>query len=116
MEHEKDGDLGYNWLKTNYAGVGPFKFGQWRPNELMTLECNHGYWAGAHAMTRVVIRHIAAPATQQLLPENGAINIACNLGTDRLTRLRHHPDILIARQVHATNALTAAIGKLHNVR
>src|SRR3989304_5588640 len=23
MEHETDGDLGYNWLKTNYAGSGP---------------------------------------------------------------------------------------------
>src|SRR3546814_11638602 len=71
MEHEKDGDLGYNWLKTNYAGVGPFKFGQWRPNELLTLERNDGYWGGAPAMKRVVIRHIAEPATQPLLPEKG---------------------------------------------
>ncbi len=24
MQNEKDGDLGYNWLKTHYAGSGPY--------------------------------------------------------------------------------------------
>src|SRR3546814_11057751 len=95
MEHEKDGDLGYNCLKTNYAGVGPFKFGQWRPNELLTLERNDGYWGGAPAMKRVVIRHIAEPATQQLLLEKGDIDIARNLGPDQLASLRDNPDITL---------------------
>ncbi|HEY9538447.1 MAG TPA: ABC transporter substrate-binding protein [Kiloniellaceae bacterium] len=102
MEHEKDGDLGYNWLKTNYAGVGPFKFGQWRPNELLTLERNDGYWGGAPAMKRVVIRHIAEPATQQLLLEKGDIDIARNLGPDQLASLRDNPDITIDSNVKGT--------------
>src|SRR3546814_12594257 len=93
MEHEKDGDLGYNWLKTNYAGVGPFKFGQWRPNELLTLERNDGYWGGAPAMKRVVIRHIADQATQQLMLETGATDIARTLGPDQPASLRDTPEI-----------------------
>src|SRR3546814_1939174 len=42
MEQEKDGDLGYNSLKTNYAGVGTYKYGQWRPNETLPREHNDG--------------------------------------------------------------------------
>lgn len=99
MEHEQDGDLGYNWLKTNYAGVGPFKLGQWRANETLTLERNDDYWGGAPAMKRVVIRHITEPATQQLLLEKGDIDIARNLNTDQLASLRDNPDIAIQSNV-----------------
>src|SRR3546814_19447757 len=105
MEHEKDGDLGYNWLKTNYAGVGPFKFGQWRPNELLPLERNDGYWGGAPAMKRVVIRHLAEPATQQIPLEKGDIAIARNLRPDQLASLRdtHDPPHDTNRQGQLNN-------------
>jgi peptide/nickel transport system substrate-binding protein len=99
MEHEQDGDLGYNWLKTNYAGVGPFKLGQWRPNESLILERYDGYWRGAPAMERVVIRHIIEPATQQLLLEKGDVDIARNLGPDQLASLRSNPDVAIQSNV-----------------
>lgn len=93
MEHEKDGDLGYEWLKTNYAGSGAFKLGQWKANELLTLERNDNYWGGAPAMKRVIIRHVLETATQQLLLEKGDIDIARNLGPDQLASLRSNPDI-----------------------
>src|SRR3546814_18265854 len=32
MEHAQDGDLGYNWLKTNYTGRGAVKLRQWTAN------------------------------------------------------------------------------------
>src|SRR3546814_12011733 len=106
MEHEKDGDLGYNWLKTNYAGVGPFKFGQWRPNELLTLERNDGYWGRAPAIKRVVIRHIAEPATHQPLLEQGDIDTAANLGPDQLSGLRGTPHLPHARTHTGTGRYT----------
>src|SRR3546814_8410757 len=80
MEHEQDGDLGYNWLKTNYAGSGAFKLRQWKANESLTLDSSESYWGGAPAMKRVIIRHIAETATQQLLLEKGDVDIARNLG------------------------------------
>lgn len=95
MEHEKDGDFGYEWLKTNYAGSGAFKLGQWKANELLTLERNDNYWGGAPTMKRVIIRHVAETATQQLLLEKGDIDIARNLGPDQLTTLRSNPDIYL---------------------
>lgn len=95
MAHEQDGDLGYNWLKTNYAGVGPFKLRQWKANESLTLDRNDDYWGGAPAMKRVIIRHIVEPATQQLLLEKGDIDIARNLGPDQLDGIRKDPDTYI---------------------
>jgi len=95
MAHEQDGDLGHAWLRTNYAGVGPFKLNSWRPNESLTLDRNDDYWGGASAMKRVVIRHIVEPATQQLLLEKGDIDIARNLGPDQLESLRQNPDVYI---------------------
>ena len=32
MAHEKDGDLGHEWLKTAYAGSGPFILKTWKPS------------------------------------------------------------------------------------
>jgi len=38
MSKEQNGDMGYAWLKTNYAGSGPMKIREWRANEIVTLE------------------------------------------------------------------------------
>jgi peptide/nickel transport system substrate-binding protein len=46
-------------------------------------------------MKRVIIRHIAEPATQQLLLEKGDIDIARNLGPDQLDSIRNNPDTYI---------------------
>jgi peptide/nickel transport system substrate-binding protein len=95
MEHEQDGDMGNGWLKTNYAGVGPFKLREWKANESLTLDRYDDYWGGAPAMKRVIIRHIVEAATQQLLLEKGDIDIARNLGPDQLVTLRDNPDVYI---------------------
>ena len=38
MSHELDGDLGYDWLKSNSAGSGAFSLKTWKANEIVTLE------------------------------------------------------------------------------
>jgi peptide/nickel transport system substrate-binding protein len=95
MAHEKDGDLGHAWLRTNYAGSGPFKLNQWKPSELLMLDANAEYWDGAPTLKRVIIRHIAEPATQRLLVEKGDIDIARNLGPDQIKGLEGNSDIRI---------------------
>lgn len=99
MEHQEDGDLGHKWLRTNYAGVGPFKLRQWKPNESLTLDRNDDYWGGAPAMKRVITRHIVEPATQQLLLEKGDIDIARNLGPDQLEAVRSNPELTVQEGV-----------------
>ena len=62
MQNEKDGDFGYDWLKTNYAGSGPFKIRDWKANEVVVLERNPNYEKKA-PLARVIYRHIKETAT-----------------------------------------------------
>ncbi len=93
MEHAKDGDFGYDWLKTNYAGSGPFTIKDWRPNEAVILERNENYSGDASAMKRVIYRHIPETSTQRLLLEKGDIDIARNLTADDLAALEGDENI-----------------------
>jgi peptide/nickel transport system substrate-binding protein len=95
LEHEQDGDLGYEWLKTASAGSGPFKLRSWKPNESLVLDGNPDYWGGAPGFERVVTRHVPEPATQGLLLAKGDIDVARNLEADQVATLRDNPDIVI---------------------
>jgi peptide/nickel transport system substrate-binding protein len=98
LAHEKDGDLGYNWLRTAYAGSGPYAFKSWKPSESVILERNDNYWGEKAKLQRVVIRHINESATQRLLLEKGDIDMARNLQPDDLKGLADNPDIKIRKK------------------
>ncbi len=102
MEHETDGDFGYNWLKTDYAGSGPFTIREWRANEVVVLERNDNWSGPAPAMERVIYRHIPEASTQRLLLEKGDIDVARNLGADEITALANNPDIRIESNPQGT--------------
>lgn len=95
MEHEADGDFGYGWLKTNYAGSGPFTIKDWRPNEAVILERNANYSGDAPPMARVIYRHIPETSTQRLLLEKGDIDIARNLTAEDIAALKDDPNVKI---------------------
>jgi peptide/nickel transport system substrate-binding protein len=101
MEHEKDGDFGYNWLKTNSAGSGAFTLKSWKPNETVVLEANASYRGGAPAMKRVVIRHVPEPAAQRLLIEKGDTDVALNLTGDQIGGLKGNADVTITASPQA---------------
>ena len=87
MEHEKDGDFGYDWLKTHYAGSGPFTIRDWKANEVVVLERNPNY-GKPPPLARVIYRHIKETATQRLLLEKGDVDVARNLGPEELDAVR----------------------------
>lgn len=95
MEHEANGDFGYDWLKTNYAGSGAFTIREWRANEVVVLERNPNYGGPAPAMARAIYRHIPETATQRLLLEQGDIDIARNVGAEEIDALAANPDIVV---------------------
>jgi len=94
-EVQKDGvgDMGYAWLKTNYAGSGPLKIREWRANEIVALERNDNYWGAKSIAARVIYRHIKESATQRLLLEKGDIDIARNLTPQDLDALASNKDV-----------------------
>lgn len=85
MAHEKDGDMGNDWLKTNAAGSGAYTLMGWKPNESVTLKSNPGYYRGAPEMERVIIRHVQESASQRLLLERGDIDVARNLNPEDIS-------------------------------
>lgn len=93
MGKETGGDMGYGWLKTNYAGSGPLKIREWRANEVVALERNDNYWGAKSLMARVIYRHLKEPATQRLLLEKGDVDIARNLGAQDLAALASSKDV-----------------------
>ena len=93
QSHEKDGDFGNEWLKTNSAGSGPFKLVSWKAKESYTLERWDGYWGTKALPRRVVVRHVPEAATQRLLLEKGDIDYARDLTKDQLDAVRGNANI-----------------------
>jgi len=93
MSKEVNGDLGYAWLKTNYAGSGPLKLREWRANEVVALERNDNYWGEKSKMTRVLYRHVKEASSQRLQLEKGDIDIARNLSPEDLAALASNKSI-----------------------
>ncbi|MRX50897.1 ABC transporter substrate-binding protein [Paracoccus sp. S-4012] len=48
-------------LATNPVGTGPFRFGEWRQGDRVTLERFDGYWGEAPALTSATFRFISDP-------------------------------------------------------
>lgn len=84
MKHDKNGDLGNEWLKTNHAGSGAYALRQWKPGESLSLVANENYWGEKPKLKRVLIRQVKESASQQLLLEKGDVDIARNLEADQL--------------------------------
>jgi len=88
MANEVDGDMGNAWLNINSAGSGPYSLVAWKPNESVTLQAFPGYYGGAPAMERVIVRHVAESASQRLLLEAGDIDVARNLNPEDIAGIR----------------------------
>lgn len=85
--HERDGDLGNGWLKTAWAGSGPFSIATWKAKNAIVLQSNHAYYGGKPLLERVIFRHVAESATQSLLVAKGDVDMAYNLDPDQIKAL-----------------------------
>ena len=108
LEHEQNGDMGHAWLRTASAGSGPFELRSWKPNESLIVDGNPEYWGGAPGFERVVIRHIAEPATQMLLLEKGDIDIARNLEADQVASLQGNAEIVLSEVPRARSTISGS--------
>ncbi|WP_159949996.1 ABC transporter substrate-binding protein [Rhizobium sp. 18065] len=78
-EYKYDTDFGNEFLKTGYAGSGPFKIREWRANEVVVLERNDNFFGEKAKLARVIYRYMKESAGQRLALENGDIDVARNL-------------------------------------
>lgn len=89
----KGDDFGNEWLKLNSAGSGAYSVRAYRPNEQYALEANASWWKGAPKNKRVIVRHVAEPASQRLLLEKGDVDVARNLTKDQLEAIAANADV-----------------------
>jgi peptide/nickel transport system substrate-binding protein len=101
LAHEEEGDLGNGWLATHSAGSGAYRLGRWRPAERYVLEADPGYWRGAPANRRVIVRHIREAAAQRLMLLRGDIDYARDLDKDQLEGLAGDPAIRFDRHLQS---------------
>ncbi|MEC8572961.1 MAG: ABC transporter substrate-binding protein [Pseudomonadota bacterium] len=86
-ENEVDGDMGNAWLNANAAGSGPFTLKRYTAGQMVRMEANPTYFNGAPEVDSVIIRHVAESATQQLLLEQGDVDLARNMTPDQIASL-----------------------------
>lgn len=106
MEHASNGDYGNGWLKTNTAGAGAYKLTSWQASDSMIADANphSGIKVG---VKRIVVKHVAEPATQLLMLQKGDADIARDLTADQLKSLMSNKDFTIASAGQATSMYIA---------
>lgn len=92
-DYKYDNDFGNGWLKTGYAGSGPFKLREWRANEAVVLERNDNYYGDKPKLARVIYRFMKESSAQRLALENGDIDIARNLSPTDLASVEKNPQL-----------------------
>jgi peptide/nickel transport system substrate-binding protein len=95
--NEKDGDFGNAWMKANSAGSGAYVLKAYRPNEQYSMEANPAWFKGAPKNKRVIVRHVAEPASQRLLLEKGDADYARNLSKDQLAAIKDKPEMVVTQ-------------------
>lgn len=101
-DYKFDNDFGYGWLKTNFAGSGPFKTREWRANEAVVLERNDNYYGEKAKLARVVYRHVKESATQRLMLEKGDIDVARNLQPGDYDAVSQNADLAVTATPKST--------------
>jgi peptide/nickel transport system substrate-binding protein len=102
MAHAKNGDFGNGWLKTHTAGAGAYQLVSWSASDHVILGANPHYGAPLHEK-RVIIRHVADPATQLLLLKRGGVDIARDLQADQLKSIAGSADFHSVSSGQATS-------------
>jgi peptide/nickel transport system substrate-binding protein len=100
--YKYDNDFGNAWLKTGFAGSGPFKLREWRANEIVVMERNDNYYGEKPKLARVIYRHMKESSGQRLALEAGDIDVARNLEPGDLDAIKNNPDLATTRATKAT--------------
>jgi peptide/nickel transport system substrate-binding protein len=96
--HEKDGDMGQEWLTENAAGSGPFKIKRWEQGTLYELERNKDYWKGwpqAEPLSGVIFKLIRESASQRAALQKGEADIVEGLSSDDFDVVAKLPGVVV---------------------
>jgi peptide/nickel transport system substrate-binding protein len=81
---------------TSPVGTGPWKFVEWKRDQLIRLEAFDQHWRGRPAFKHLVFRAIPEIATQIAEIKTGGVDIIRNVSADIVPELKTHPQAYIS--------------------
>lgn len=79
------------------VGTGPYKFGQWRPNEAIVLIRNDAYWGEVPQYERVVIKVVPDSTVRTLQLKSGEIHGMDGVRPSDVENLNQDPGVTVYR-------------------
>lgn len=83
------------YAKTKPVGSGPFKMGEYVPEQYYILEANEDYYAGRPYLDRIIFRIGLSGATALAALEAGEIQVASTSAAADYMRLKENPNIAL---------------------
>ncbi len=89
------------------VGTGPWKFVEWKRDQLIRLEAFDQYWRGKPPFKHLIFRAIPETATQVAELKTGGVDIIREVSADLIPELKSHPQTYISStpilRVHYVN-------------
>ena len=99
MEHEKNGDMGSDYLATHTMGSGAYELTAFNPGQDVKLSANKNYAGKAPAIKTVLFKVVKDPSAERLQLESGDLDIAAGIPMDQLDQMKDN------KNIHITNPL-----------
>lgn len=97
MEHEKNGDLGQNYLANNTMGSGAYQLGKWKKGEYIRLDLNPYSSVKPH-FKNVYFKIVGDSSAQRLQLEKGEIDIAEGIPVEQLESVKSMNNVTIIQK------------------
>ncbi len=81
---------------TSPVGTGPWKFVEWKRDQMIRLEAFDQYWRGRPPFKHLVFRAIPETATQVAELKTGGVDIIRNVSADLMPELKTNPQTYIS--------------------
>ena len=96
-DHTTNNDWGQAWLRDHMVGTGPYMLQGYTQSQQAVFTRNPNYWRGwdGDHFQRVIVKYIHEPSTEQLLLQQGEIDVALFLPDDVVESLDGKPGIAV---------------------
>ncbi|HEY7433563.1 MAG TPA: ABC transporter substrate-binding protein [Methylomirabilota bacterium] len=81
---------------TSPVGTGPWKFVEWKRDQVIRLEAFEQHWRGKPAFKYLNFRNIPEVATQVAEIKTGGVDLIRNVSADIMPELKNHPQAYIS--------------------
>jgi len=101
------------------VGTGPFKFVEWKDNDLITVERNPNYWGDAPYLDKIELRIISELNTAARTVMAGQSDLAMNLGAQQIVVAKREDSVVAEAppsMIYYTSFLNYKDGPLADVK